>query len=414
MYREIFIEDTTQQDDFLSYAGWKLYSCGKFPEKGRLDELMVKKEEDGKVLIKSFVEMMDMESERKCYNCSLAENVRKITKDEVAFQLGEGKYIIPVDGGEVEMEYIFSKEIYVQHSYMGPYKKLYIRGNDELVRTCVEEMDNYCKMNDKKYVKVYNPNGKGYWENICKNPKREITTVFIDRKNDVLDDLEDFLRNETDYHIFGHPYKRNYLFYGSPGNGKTSFINAIASKFYLNIYLISFSNLITDELFKKLISGMPKNALLVMEDIDELFNGEKRNLSMSTVLNTMDGLARKSRVLCIMTTNHFDKLTDVFKRPGRIDMLVEFGKADFKCFNEMATFMCEYGGEKVEKIEDKVKSFYNEVSYMEPSRALVQKYLFENRKKGVDEIFSIGMVKKFREINELYSKKEKSFINLYS
>lgn len=414
MYREIFIEEPNQQDDFLSYAGWKLYKCNQFPEKGRLDELMVKKEENGNLIIKSFTEIIEMENENKCYGCSLNEDIRKIKKDEVAFQLGEGKYKIPVEGGEVEMEYTFSNEIYVMQSYMGPYKKMFIKGEDECIRTFVSEMDNYIKINDKKYIKIYNPTPKGFWESICKNPKRNIDTVFINKKNDIIEDLEDFLKNENDYHIFGHPYKRNYLFYGPPGNGKTSFINAIASKFNFNIYLISFSNIMTDELFKKLISGLPKNALLVMEDIDELFNKEKKNLSMSTILNTMDGLARKSRVICIMTTNHYDKLTDVFKRPGRMDMLIEFGKADLDCFKEMANFMCEYGGTKVDGIEEKVNDFYDNVSHMKPSRALVQKFLFENRKKDVKDIFTTEMVKKFRKINDLYEKKEEQVINLYS
>ena len=411
MNRIIVIEDTTQQEDILSYAGWKLYNHGIFPENGALDELMMKKEENGKIIVKTFTEMMEMENENKCFNCALSENIRKISKDEVAFQLTEGVYKIPVNDSEVELDYQFSKEIYVMQNYMGPYKKIFLKGSDENVRCFIAEMDDYIKMNDKKYIKIYNPTSKGYWECLCKNPKRDVNTVFIDRKKEVLDDLEEFLKTEEDYHIFGHPYKRNYLFYGPPGNGKTSFINAIASKFYLNIYLISFSNIITDELFKKLVSGMPKNALLVMEDIDQLFDGEKKNLSMSTVLNTMDGLARKSRVICVMTTNHFDKLTDVFKRPGRMDMLVEFGKADLNCFREMAKFMCEYGGQDVDGKQ--IDNFYESVSHMKPSRALVQKFLFENRKKNITDIFSQNMVKKFKDVYGLYSQK-KEVINIYS
>lgn len=58
---------------------------------------------------------------------------------------------------------------------------------------------------------------------------------------------------------------------------------------------MSFSINITDEIFKKLISTLPINGLLVIEDIDGLFDEkEKKQVSISTILNIMDGLAKKT------------------------------------------------------------------------------------------------------------------------
>jgi len=410
---EVFIETHQLQVDILEYAGCKLYNIGSFPSKRRLDDYYSKKEVDGEIVIKSFSTISDEDSESPDkFLKNSYDDIRKIQPDEVAFQLNEGKYSVPVDDGFIELEYIFSEKIYVISHDLFPYKKLYLRGEDYLVRKFLSEVDHYVKKNDKNYVRVYSCTSKGYWEMICKNNRREVDTVFIKNRGEIIMDLEEFLNSENDYQIFGHPYKRNYLFYGPPGNGKTSFINAIASKFNFKIYMLSFSSNMTDEIFKKLVSTIPKNALLVMEDIDALFD-EKKGISMSAVLNIMDGLARKSRIISLMTTNNYHKLTDVFKRPGRIDMIIEFSKADEDCFKDMAAFMCKYHKKENMSIDGQASNFYSQVAYMEPSRALVQKFLFENRKKNPEEIFSNKMIGKFKEMHNIYAQKEKG-CNLYA
>jgi DNA polymerase III delta prime subunit len=410
MYCDISVEDTIIQDELLEYAGWKLYKLNKFPKRCIFDELLKNDDENLTIL-----------------------------KEDIKFKLGEGKYIIPIgddDGNmEIELELVYSEKIYSLPHNLIHYKWLNIRGNNDDIKTFILESEKYKKIQDKNYVRVYGPSQKGYWEYLFKNPKRDVNTVFIGGKKEILNDLDKFLESEKDYLIFGHPYKRNYLFYGPPGNGKTSFINAIAGKYNLNIYLISFSNVITDEVFKKLISGLNKNSLLVMEDVDGLFNpNERKNLTMSTVLNSLDGLARKNRVICVMTTNHFEVLSDIFKRPGRLDMIIEFEKANRGCFEEMAVFMNVYklnksGGDgdgssgggsssgsddNCEEIKKMATNFYDNICYLNPSRALVQKFLFENREKKIEEIFSFGMVKKFREMNDLFENTKTEVISLYS
>ena len=46
----------------------------------------------------------------------------------------------------------------------------------------------------------------------------------------LLQHLDYFLNNESEYKRLGIPYTAGYLFYGPPGNGKTSTIKAIANK----------------------------------------------------------------------------------------------------------------------------------------------------------------------------------------
>jgi len=404
MIKEISIENYSLQEDILLFASWKLYQSKQFPNHARLIDIMMKKEINGELTIKLQCQFNE-EDESQKFSKSISQD-NKILPEEVAFQLGEGKYKIPINDKEIELEYIYSSEIYVVSHDLCPFKKLILRGEEETLCHFISQMDEYTKKTDDKHFKILNPNPKGYWEVLFKNSKRDIQTVFINKKQEIIDDIDEFINSETDYKIFGHPYKRNYLFYGPPGNGKTSFINAIASKYNLNVYLVSFSAILTDELFKRLISIIPRNALLVMEDIDVLFDEkEKKNLSLSTVLNIMDGLARKNRIISIMTTNNYDRLTDIFKRPGRIDMTIEFTKADEECFEQMAEFMCKYHKNEEEvEVKQNALNFYNMVAHMEPSRALVQKYLFENRKRSSSEIFSRKMINKFKEMhNEYYN-----------
>lgn len=417
---EILIENRGLHEDILDYASWKLYKYNKFPKKGRLDDIIIKKEVNGELVFKFLSQFVDDDEEK--FTKNIGTYTRVIEEEEVGFQIGEGIFKIPMGEEEIELEYFCSKEVYTTSHELTTYKKIYLRGQEELVKKFISEMDKYIKKFDKNYIKVLSPNNKGFWDVLFKTPKRSIETVFINQKKEIIEDLEEFITSENDYKIFGHPYKRNYLFYGPPGNGKTSFINAIASNYNLDIYMVSFSSMVTDELFKKIISTIPKNALLVIEDIDVLFDEkERKNLSMSTVLNIMDGLARKTRIICVMTTNNFDKLSEVFKRPGRIDKIVEFAKADQECFQEMAEFMFKYHKEdsenldKIDNIRKHAINFYDLISYMEPSRALVQKFLFENRRNKSEEIFSKKMINKFKCLNDLYQNQNKENpVNLYN
>ena len=420
MSHHIVIEDAGIQEEIINYASWKLYRDDNFPSTGRLDDWKVKQDDGEKMVIKRICDLHEVDDESY-----------RIKGEEIAYNLGEGRWTIGgagvdegnEDGEEIILEIKYSEKIYVISHNMMPYRQVNIYGSESGIRKFLAEVNNYSNIKDISYVKVFGPSQKGFWDYLFKNPKREVDTVFIGRKNEILTDLDVFFRSEKDYLFFGHPYKRNYLFYGPPGNGKTSFINAIAGKYNLNIFLISFSINITDEIFKKLISGLNKNSLLVMEDIDVLFQSGgssgggcgAKNITMSTILNTLDGLARKNRVICIMSTNHFDLLTDVFKRPGRLDMLVEFKNADKKCFEEMAEFIVKYHGDKDESDYLKMAgNFYDEISFLNPSRALAQKFLFENRTNRIDEIFCSNMTKKFREMHDLFiNKKDVGNGNLY-
>ena len=59
------------------------------------------------------------------------------------------------------------------------------------------------------------------------------------------------------------------------------------------------------------------------------------DLDLSTVLNVMDGTLETPGRMIIITSNYPEKLDHAFIRPGRIDMIIEFKKANRQVIMEM-------------------------------------------------------------------------------
>jgi chaperone BCS1 len=162
-------------------------------------------------------------------------------------------------------------------------------------------------------------------------------TIYLPNniKLKIHNDVKKFLNPKTKkkYQEFGIPYKRNYLFEGIPGTGKTSLITSIGSALDLNVSIMTFDNKTTDNIFMKAITHLEDNTLLVLEDIDTLFQERKKNdelknmITFSGILNILDGLAHKEGLITIMTTNYKDRLDPALIRPGRVDMVIHFDYA---------------------------------------------------------------------------------------
>ena len=165
-----------------------------------------------------------------------------------------------------------------------------------------------------------------------KNYKREIDTIYLENKDELINDIKQFYQSENLYRKEGRPYKRNYLLYGPPGTGKSSLITAIASTMNLNIYKINIVKGFDDTQLMSTMAKIPPNGMLILEDVDNCFpteesDTEKKNsqfVTFSTLLNVLDGFAIKEKLITIMTTNHKERLSQAFLRPGRVDMLLEF------------------------------------------------------------------------------------------
>jgi chaperone BCS1 len=108
------------------------------------------------------------------------------------------------------------------------------------------------------------------------NPKRKrpLESVVLDgdTSNSVLADIKQFLNASKWYNDRGIPYRRGYLFYGPPGSGKSSFIQALAGELDYNICIMNLAELgMTDDRFAHLLNNIPPQSIILLEDIDAAF-----------------------------------------------------------------------------------------------------------------------------------------------
>ena len=119
------------------------------------------------------------------------------------------------------------------------------------------------------------------------------------------------------YLSFGMPYKHIIMLYGVPGSGKTSTITAIASHFDCDIYTIPITKELTDygliDAFSYINDKEDKKRIIVLEDIDCMFDGERKEgddnnmITLQALLNCLDGHTCVEGTLLFMTANNPDK-----------------------------------------------------------------------------------------------------------
>ena len=215
-----------------------------------------------------------------------------------------------------------------------------------------------------------------YWELLNRHQPRKIDTVCLDGKEkEILEYIKKFKSPATKkrYMETGTPYKKNIMFEGFPGTGKTSLIFSLASELDCNIAIINFSKDMDDNNFMRAIRRLPKNCMLVLEDIDVLFKERKENdgfkssLSFSALLNTLDGLAFRQGTVTVMTTNYLCNLDSALKRPGRIDKIVHFGLATK---NQTQHMFCKFFPENTDDFDD----FYVKIKSCKYTTAILQQY----------------------------------------
>lgn len=174
-----------------------------------------------------------------------------------------------------------------------------------------------------------------------KSSKRTIDSVFTkgDIHKEVLADLLSFLKKQQYYTERGIPYKRCIVLNGKPGCGKTSLIRAIAHELNRNIHMINLDNSDNGFISDWVEIAADRN-IVVIEDVDVLGNvrreDDKEGVTLSTLLNCIDGVFTQPGSIIFMTTNHLDKLDPALIRPGRADFILELGELDEGSAKKMA------------------------------------------------------------------------------
>jgi len=174
-----------------------------------------------------------------------------------------------------------------------------------------------------------------FWQMRATVPARPMDSVVLpgEMKDRLLGDLEEFLGPDTRqwYKEHGIPHKRGYLFYGVPGGGKTSLIQAVGGKFQYNICYVHLSHpRLSDDSLREAVNQAPKRSLLVFEDVDAIFGKSREKLlpdsplTFSGLLNSIDGIGKADGQIFILTTNHRERLSPALIRNGRADVHIQF------------------------------------------------------------------------------------------
>ncbi|KAJ6572781.1 P-loop containing nucleoside triphosphate hydrolase protein [Mycena vulgaris] len=193
------------------------------------------------------------------------------------------------------------------------------------------------------------------WGSVKHKVKRRLDTIVLPEgvMASILDDAREFIDAEPWYLDNGIPHRRGYLLQGPPGTGKTSTIYALAGELGLEIYSISLASAFVDDAYlQRAVSCVPKKAILLIEDIDCCFlRGDDADplrvplhpceeddskprtrrsgpaVTLSGLLNVIDGVSSDDGRLFFATTNHPERLDPALVRPGRVDMVVQYNLA---------------------------------------------------------------------------------------
>ena len=201
---------------------------------------------------------------------------------------------------------------------------------------------------------------KKCWDHFKKTissiPRRLLITTNVNTYNDILHkqyNLEDhsfdkiFFRQKAEYLRkikYYHDANKScvILLAGAPGTGKTSTIKATASLLNRHVLPVPLNSLNDDTLFELMNQRTFfdeemefRRLCFVMEDVDALSDAvldrktvsnekEKPKVTLSGILNTLDGIFDAPGRMVIMTTNYPEKLDAALTRPGRINVRVDY------------------------------------------------------------------------------------------
>jgi hypothetical protein len=175
---------------------------------------------------------------------------------------------------------------------------------------------------------------------------RPMQSVYLpaDLKNEIRSQIDEFFRLRPRMQEAALPSHRTFMLYGPPGNGKTSFIKALANDLRLDLYVLNIGNGsgVTNENIVELLKRMQNPSILLIDDIDgyagvgrdkETIAAASGGLTHDKLLQVLDGIEDDIYSICFMTTNYHEALTQtevgrqLFRR-GRCDFRREFHNAE--------------------------------------------------------------------------------------
>lgn len=229
----------------------------------------------------------------------------------------------------------------------------------DLIEELIEEFRHRTKPEDIGVFMYRNE-----WQRVGQVRKRNLNTVILDPdiKSKLIQSIDRWTTQEQWYSDRGFAYKLTVLLHGPVGTGKTSIIKALAGHYRRDLCLLQLSSM-SDETFRKALADAPDNAIIALEDFDDVPAIHARTgvvkapqertedskgtneddtpkpispettapaallqgVTMSGVLQALDGLLSLDGKMIFLTTNRPEILDAAILRKGRINLSLEIG-----------------------------------------------------------------------------------------
>jgi hypothetical protein len=204
--------------------------------------------------------------------------------------------------------------------------------NEAFRNYIIQVYKNYCS--SCKMVILYTSNGDRWSFPIIREPRNFDKFSLTPEMTTLLADVQSFKDSEQSCLETGIPFRRGYLLFGPPGTGKSTCMEIIAKRYNMGIYLLNLNaKEMSDAILINLISRVPPNSIICIEEVDKQLDTLQKNpsvhVSIGGILTALDGPQRLSHgSIVVMASNRkqFLKPEDeaALVRPGRIDSVFAF------------------------------------------------------------------------------------------